>query len=78
MCRPPGRPYVTGPFRSWKGLDRAGLTMTYHGTHRPLTAYTAAMEAAGLAIETIREPLKTTGGKKTMPFLHLLARRAKP
>jgi SAM-dependent methyltransferase len=55
-------------------VDRAGQTMTYHGRHRPLTAYTTALAAAGLTIETIREPLKTSDGKNTMPFLHLLAR----
>lgn len=57
---------------------RAGQTMTYHGRHRPLTAYTAALTAAGLAIEVIREPLKTSSGKNTMPFLHLLARPSTP
>ena len=59
-------------------IDRAGQTMTYHGRHRPLTAYTTALAAAGLAIETIREPLKTSSGKNTMPFLHLLARPSTP
>lgn len=54
-------------------IDRAGQAMTYHGRHRPLTAYTAALAAAGLAIETVHEPLKTSSGKNTMPFLHLLA-----
>jgi hypothetical protein len=48
--------------------------MTYQGKHRPLTAYTTALAAAGLTIETIREPLKTSGGENAMPFLHLLAR----
>ena len=57
-------------------IDRAGQTMTYHGRHRPLTAYTTALAAAGLAIEIIREPLKTSSGRNTMPFLHLLARRS--
>jgi SAM-dependent methyltransferase len=57
-------------------LDRAGQAMTYHGRHRPITAYTTALAAAGLAIEMIREPLKTNSGKNTMPFLHLLARRS--
>jgi SAM-dependent methyltransferase len=59
-------------------IDRAGQIMTYHGRHRPLTAYTTALTAAGLAIETIREPLKTSSGKNTMPFLHLLARLPTP
>jgi SAM-dependent methyltransferase len=55
-------------------VDRAGQTMTYHGRHRPLTAYTTALAAAGLAVEAIREPLKINDGRNTMPFLHLLAR----
>jgi hypothetical protein len=59
-------------------IDRAGQTMTYHGRHRPLTAYTTALAAAGLAIETIREPLNTNSGKNTMPFVHLLARPSPP
>ena len=59
-------------------VDRAGQTMTYHGRHRPLTAYTTALAAAGLAIEAIREPLRTSSGKNAMPFLHLLARPSTP
>ncbi|MGN6796147.1 MAG: class I SAM-dependent methyltransferase [Streptosporangiaceae bacterium] len=59
-------------------VDRAGQTMTYHGKHRPLTAYTTALAAAGLAIEIIREPLKAGSGKNTMPYLHLLARLPTP
>jgi len=59
-------------------IDRAGQTMTYHGRHRPLTAYTTALSAVGLAIETIREPLKINSGKNAMPFLHLLARPPTP
>jgi hypothetical protein len=56
-------------------VGRAGQTMTYPGRHRPLTAYTTALTAAGLAIEAIREPLRTSNGTSTMPFLHLLARQ---
>lgn len=59
-------------------IDRAGQTMTYHGRHRPLTAYTTALAAAGLAIETICEPLKINSGKHAMPFLQLLARPSTP
>jgi SAM-dependent methyltransferase len=54
---------------------KAGLAMTYEGLHRPLTAYTAALAAAGLQIEAIREPVKIDGDSMTMPFLDLLARR---
>jgi SAM-dependent methyltransferase len=57
-------------------VKKAGLAMTYEGLHRPLTAYTAALAAAGLAIEAIREPVKIDGDSMTMPFLDLLARKA--
>jgi hypothetical protein len=30
--------------------------MTFHSEHRPLEAYSQALEAAGLLIEAIREP----------------------
>jgi SAM-dependent methyltransferase len=56
-------------------VKKAGLAMTYEGFHRPLTAYTAALAAAGLEIEAIREPVKTDGDSMTMPFLDLLARK---
>jgi len=36
--------------------ERDGLTMTWIGRHRPLEAYSRALEAAGLAIEALREP----------------------
>jgi len=49
--------------------------MTYEGTHRPLAAYTKALTAAGLVIETIREPANDHAGQLTAPFLDLLARR---
>ena len=52
--------------------------MTYHGRRRPLTSYTTALAAAGLAIETIREPLKTGSGQNAVPFLHLLAAQQGP
>lgn len=31
------------------------ITMTFHSQHRPLEAYSHALEAAGLQIEAIRE-----------------------
>ncbi len=39
----------------WRA-DRGGITMTFHSEHRPLEAYSQALEAAGLLIEAIREP----------------------
>jgi SAM-dependent methyltransferase len=59
-------------------VKKAGLAMTYEGLHRPLTAYTAALAAAGLVIEAIREPVKVDGDSMSMPFLDLLARKPLP
>jgi SAM-dependent methyltransferase len=36
-------------------VDRGGIRMTFHSEHRPLEAYSRALEAAGLRIEAIRE-----------------------
>ena len=36
---------------------RGGLTMTFTDRHRPLGAYAAALERAGLLIEALREPV---------------------
>lgn len=36
-------------------IERSGLTMTFSGVHRPLASYFAALEAAGFAIESLRE-----------------------
>jgi SAM-dependent methyltransferase len=45
----------TQPFH--QRVERAGRTMTFDGTAYPLEAYGRALEAAGLAIEAIREPM---------------------
>ena len=37
-------------------VDRGGTTLTFHSEHRPIEAYSRALEAAGLLIEAIREP----------------------
>jgi SAM-dependent methyltransferase len=39
---------------SWV-LDRDGVRLTFYSEHRPLEAYSRALAAAGLLIETIRE-----------------------
>jgi SAM-dependent methyltransferase len=36
-------------------IDRGGIPMTFHSEHRPLEAYSQALEAAGMPIEAIRE-----------------------
>ena len=41
--------------------ERDGLTMHFAGWSQPLGAYAAALEAAGLAITALREPLPDTG-----------------
>jgi ubiquinone/menaquinone biosynthesis C-methylase UbiE len=40
-------------------LERDGIEMTFHSAHRPLEAYSVALEAASFLIETIREPVLT-------------------
>jgi SAM-dependent methyltransferase len=42
-------------FRYHDHIERDGLTMNFHSAHRPLEAYFAALEAAGLLVETLRE-----------------------
>ena len=44
------------PFRYVDTVERNGLAMTLHGQHRPLSAYFAALEEAGLLVEALREP----------------------
>jgi SAM-dependent methyltransferase len=41
--------------------ERDGLTMVWEGTRHPLQAYAAALEAAGLVIEALREPAPAEG-----------------
>jgi len=36
-------------------ISRDGLRMAFHSRHRPIQAYSRALEAAGFAIETVRE-----------------------
>ncbi len=44
---------VVDPLETWGSEGRRGATVHYH---RPLSAYFAALEAAGLAVEKLREP----------------------
>ena len=37
--------------------ERGGRRMTFHDIHRPLSAYAAALQDAGLPIESLREPV---------------------
>ncbi|MGW7684751.1 class I SAM-dependent methyltransferase [Kribbella sp. NPDC054772] len=57
---------------------RDGLSMTYHGIHRPLQTYTEALADAGLVIERLREHATDDPGNKwsRIPlFLHIVASR---
>jgi hypothetical protein len=60
--------------------------MTFHDTHRPLSAYTAALEHAGLDIEALREPVPSADYVGQVPSMarwqrepiFLLIRAVKP
>jgi SAM-dependent methyltransferase len=57
---------------------REGLSMTYHGIHRPLQVYTEALADAGLVIERLREHTTDDPDDKwsRIPlFLHIVASR---
>ncbi|TCC26145.1 class I SAM-dependent methyltransferase [Kribbella sindirgiensis] len=57
---------------------RDGLSMTYHGIHRPLQTYTDALADAGLVIERLREYSSDDPANKwyRIPlFLHIVASR---
>lgn len=43
------------PFRYHDDEVHGGLSMTFHSAHRPLEAYSRALEAAGLVVERLRE-----------------------
>jgi SAM-dependent methyltransferase len=48
--------YLAGGELEPMAEERHGLRMTWEGTRFPLHAYASALEAAGLAIEALREP----------------------
>lgn len=77
----PTRPYVikdsyTQPRSHVTTRVRGGRTMTYHGLHRPLQAYTEALTDAGFVITRLLERSSDDPGDKwhRIPvFLHLVA-----
>ncbi|HET7013100.1 MAG TPA: class I SAM-dependent methyltransferase [Streptosporangiaceae bacterium] len=84
----PDAPFVIAgsyldPFRSAVRIDRGEINLTFHSEHRPLEAYAAALEAAGLLIEKLRELPASAAAVDRDPgnlrwqrvpmFLHLLA-----
>jgi len=80
------RPFVidesyTQPKHYTTTRARQGRTMTYHGVHRPLQAYTEALADAGFVINQLREPTSTDTRDKwhRIPlFLHILASLQQP
>jgi SAM-dependent methyltransferase len=70
---------------AWES-ERSGFDMTFHDVHRPLAAYFAALEGAGLAVETVREPVPGRELLSVHPsaerwtrapcFLHFVARKS--
>jgi SAM-dependent methyltransferase len=61
-------------------VEQDGLRMTFESLHHPLEAYFAALEAAGLLTESVREPrpARPDAGARSsrIPlFLHVRARR---
>jgi len=51
---------ITGSYLDTAATDmvlrRDGIALTFHSEHRPIEAYSRALERAGLLIEAIREP----------------------
>lgn len=76
-----GRPFIIGgsylrPRRYVDTITRDGLTVTFHGEHRPLQAYTEALSDAGFVIERLREPTNPDPAKpwhRIPLFLDILA-----
>jgi len=65
-------------------IARNGLRMVFHGKHRPLEAYSRALEASGFVIDAIREHAIPEDGMGAEPsrrwqriplFLHVRARK---
>ncbi|MCP3803549.1 class I SAM-dependent methyltransferase [Allokutzneria sp. A3M-2-11 16] len=60
-------------------IERDGMLMTFHGWTNPLSAYTRALETAGLVIEAMREPVFEMKGRRDdlIPY-HLWTRAVRP
>jgi SAM-dependent methyltransferase len=80
----PDRPFViSGSYlHSMRYVDSFirddGLTMTFHGEHRPLQAYTEALTEAGFVIERLREvtdPNPERAWQRVPLFIHIVAAR---
>jgi SAM-dependent methyltransferase len=53
----PGAGSYFAEYRYAEERERRGRRMTFHDIHRPLSAYSRALEDAGLLIEVLREPV---------------------
>ncbi|GAA4035499.1 hypothetical protein GCM10022247_71330 [Allokutzneria multivorans] len=62
-----------------ESIERDGMVMTFHGWTNPLSAYTRALENAGLVIESMREPIFEMKGRRDelIPY-HLWTRAVRP
>ena len=68
----------TSSSAGWTSRSSAsGLAFTFAGWCYPLEAYTAALEAAGLLIEAIREPADPAGGRWARVPMFLMWRALK-
>lgn len=75
------RPFVIGgsylqPRRYVDTVTHESLTVTFHGEHRPLQAYTEALADAGFVLERLREPTDLDPAKpwRRIPlFLNIVA-----
>jgi SAM-dependent methyltransferase len=82
----PGRPFVIEgsylqPERYVDTVVSDGLTVTFHGEHRPLQAYAEALADAGLVIERLREPTSPDPAKpwhRVPLFLNIVAALQRP
>jgi SAM-dependent methyltransferase len=66
-------------FRYHDDVERDGIAMTFHSEHRPLEAYSRALEHASLVIEAIREATVTDPDvhwSRIPLFMHIRARHA--
>jgi ubiquinone/menaquinone biosynthesis C-methylase UbiE len=58
-------------------VEREGLSFTFEGPAFPLSDYAGALEAAGLAIEAMREPADPAGGRWARVPMFLMWRAVK-
>jgi SAM-dependent methyltransferase len=58
-------------------VERNGLAFVFEGPAYPLQDYVAALEAAGLAIEALREPADPAGGRWARVPMFLMWRAVK-